>query len=77
MLFLEKKAMPNTKTLLIKPQNEKEAKLIEELMKKMGIAYEKADEEDLLDYGLGLKMKQAERTKKVGKATILRKLRSR
>ena len=68
--------MPNTKTLLVKPKNEKEAKLLEELMKKMGITYQKTDDELLLDYGLGLKMKEADRKKTVSKATILRKLNS-
>ena len=63
-----------SKTLLVKPRTKNDLKLISELLKKLNIESSLIDEEKLEDAGLTLLMKEADRTKKVSRDLIMKKL---
>ncbi|MFH0990461.1 MAG: hypothetical protein V1799_10650 [bacterium] len=64
------------KAIVIKPQNEEEGEFLSRLLKKLGIESSSIDSELMEEYGISLKMKEVDRTKKVSRAVIMRKLRS-
>jgi hypothetical protein len=63
-----------SKTLLVKPRTKNDLKLISNLLKKLKIESSLIDDEQLEDAGLTLLMKEADRTKKVSRDLIMRKL---
>ena len=63
-----------SKTLLVKPRTKDDLKLISELLKKLKIESSLIDEDELEDAGLTLLMKEADRTKKVSRDSIMKKL---
>lgn len=63
-----------SKTLLVKPRTKNDLKLISNLLKKLKIESSLIDDEQLEDAGLTLLMKEADRTKKVSRHLIMRKL---
>ena len=63
-----------SKTLLVKPRTKDDLKLISELLKKLKIESSLIDEDELEDAGLTLLMKEADRTKKVSRDLIMKKL---
>jgi 7-cyano-7-deazaguanine synthase in queuosine biosynthesis len=64
------------KAIMIKSKNEVELKFLTDLLKKLGINANVLDIEDIEDIGLSLMMKKVDRSKKVDRETIMRKLRA-
>jgi len=60
--------------LVITPQSNAQLKQLEKLLKEMGIASRAVSDEDIEDSGLLVLMKKADRTKKVSRKTIMKKL---
>lgn len=63
-------------TLVITPQNKSELDLLIALLKKMQIHVAVIDEDEKEDMGLVLLMKEADRTDKVSRESIIAKLKS-
>jgi len=61
-------------SLVITPKTNSELKLIEQLLKGLGIPSRSLTEEEKEDMGLSILMKQADRSKKVSRETIMKKL---
>lgn len=64
------------KSFLITPKDASEAKLLQELIKRMGLAGRVLTEEELEDAGLSAALSQVDRTKLADKTRIMRKLRA-
>jgi len=64
------------KSLVITPKNETEFKFLADLLKKLGINSSALTPEELEDIGLYKLMQAADRTKKVGREEIMKKLSS-
>jgi hypothetical protein len=62
-------------SLLITPKNIQEFQLINDIFSKMNIKTKVLSLEEKEDYGLSELMKDADRTKKVSRDTIMKKLR--
>ncbi|MFU8859568.1 MAG: hypothetical protein ACNA8K_04015 [Cyclonatronaceae bacterium] len=60
--------------LIIKSENRSDLKLIQELVKKMGLESKSLSGEEIEDLGLTFLMKQADRTKTVSRKTVMDKL---
>ena len=65
------------KALLVKSNSETEIKFITDLLKKLGVSTSVMDTEDIEDYGMSVLMKEADRSKKVSRETVMKKLKSR
>jgi len=63
-----------SKTLLVKPRTKGDLKLLSELLKKLKIESSLVDDEQLEDAGLALLMKEADRSRKVSRDLIMKKL---
>ncbi len=63
-----------SKTLLVKPRTKGDLKLLSELLKKLKIESSLVDDEQLEDAGLTLLMKEADRSRKVSRDLIMKKL---
>ena len=63
-------------TLLISPKSYSELKFIEEFLRKIGVASKELTIEEKEEIGLSILMKQADRSRKVSRETIMKKLRS-
>ncbi len=61
--------------LLIRPKNSKEADLITRLIEHMGMQSHKLSEDEVLDLGLAMMMRKADKSKKVSEATVMKLLR--
>lgn len=66
----------NMKALIVKSKNPTEMKFLSDLLKKLGMSARVVDIEEVEDLGMSILMKEADRTKKVSRATIMKKLRS-
>jgi hypothetical protein len=64
------------KAILINPQNSAEEKFISALLKKLRIASRTLSKEEMEDYGMSILMKEADRSKKVSRETVMKKLSS-
>lgn len=64
------------KALVIKSKSQSEMKFLADLMKKLGISARVIDIEEVEDYGMATLMKEADRSKKVSRETIMKKLQS-
>jgi hypothetical protein len=62
-------------TLLITPNNKSELKLITDFLEKLNIKTKILSDEEIEDSGLSVLMKQVDRSKKVSRETIMKKLR--
>jgi acetolactate synthase small subunit len=62
------------KALVIKPKNASELKFVSELLKKLGINSSSVSLEDLEDIGLSNLMRTVDRSKKVSRIDIMKKL---
>lgn len=60
--------------LLIKSDDKEEMRLLNELVKKMGLNATALSEEDMEDLGLSILMRQADRNQKVSREEIMEKL---
>ena len=64
------------KALLITPKNARELKFISDLLNKLGMGSSTMTEDELEDLGLSKLMKNVDRTKKVSRDSIMKKLNS-
>jgi hypothetical protein len=64
------------KSIIITPKDKEEEKLLQQLIKRMGISGRRLSEEEMEDAGLALAMSKVDRTKVVSKERVLRKLRA-
>jgi hypothetical protein len=62
------------KALVIKPKNESELKFISALLKKLGINSSSVSLEELEDIGLSKLMRKTDKSKKVSRLEIMKKL---
>jgi hypothetical protein len=62
------------KALVIKPKNDKELRFVSDLLKKLGINSSSVSLQDLEDVGLSKLMRKVDKTKKVSRAEIMKKL---
>ena len=65
------------KALVIKSTSQAELKFLSDLLKKLGVSARVMDIEEIEDYGMSLMMKDVDRSKKVSRETVMKKLRSR
>ena len=64
------------KSIIITPKDKEEEKLLQQLIKRMGISGRTFREEEMEYAGLALAMSKVDRTKVVSKERVLRKLRA-
>jgi hypothetical protein len=64
------------RSIIITPKDKEEEKLLQQLIKRMGISGRTLSEEEMEDAGLALAMSKVDRTKVVSKERVLRKLRA-
>jgi hypothetical protein len=62
------------KAVVIAPKNKTELKFVNDLLQKLGIASSEMSEEEMEDIGLVRLMKNADRSKKVSRTSIMKKL---
>ena len=60
--------------VIITPRNKKELEFISSLLTKLGINSKKLNLEEKEDLGLALRMKEADRSKKVSEDIVMKKL---
>lgn len=64
------------KAMVITPKNPREFKFLSDLLKKLDITSAVVTDEEIEDLGLSQMLKNTDKTKRVSKETILRKLKS-
>jgi len=64
------------KTILITPKNKSELKLLSKLLEKLKVDATYLSEEEKEDLGLKILMRQADRSKTVSRATVMKKLKT-
>jgi hypothetical protein len=64
------------KAVLVQPKNQREMDFISQLLNKLGVSSHLMTEEEIEDLGLSMMMKNADRSKKVSRESVMRKLRS-
>jgi hypothetical protein len=62
------------RAIVVTPKNNDEFKFVSSLLKKLGINSTSLSQEDLEDIGLASLMRRVDKTKKVSRAEILKKL---
>ena len=63
-------------SILISPKNKSDLRLLHHFLERLGIPSRALSEEDVEDVGLAILMKSVDRTKKVSRAEIMKKLQS-
>ena len=64
------------KSIVISPKNVTDLKFVSALLKKLSIPTKVLSSEEIEDLGLSILMREVDRTKKVSRETIMRKLKS-
>ncbi|MDZ4747525.1 MAG: hypothetical protein SH808_03505 [Saprospiraceae bacterium] len=64
------------KALVVKAKNQSEMKFLSDLLKKLGIQSSQMEIEEIEDQAMSALMKKADRTKKVSRKTIMKKLKA-
>jgi 7-cyano-7-deazaguanine synthase in queuosine biosynthesis len=64
------------KAIVVKAKNQSEMKFVSDLLKKLGIPSTLMDIEEIEDQAMSVLMKKADRTKKVSRETIMKKLKA-
>jgi hypothetical protein len=62
------------KALLIQPANHKEMEFLTQLLNKLGVSALELTQEELEDYGMALLIKDVDRSDKVDKSEVMKKL---
>ena len=62
------------KALVIKPKNDNEFKFVSDLLKKLGVGSSALSQDELEDIGLSKLMRVVDKTKKVSRSEIMKKL---
>ena len=61
--------------LLIRPKNAEESEFITRLVDRLGVKSHRLSEDDVLDLGLSMMMRKADKTKKVSEEAVMKLLR--
>ena len=64
------------KALVVKAKNQSELKFLSDLLNKLGIQSTQMDIEEVEDQAMSILMKKTDRTKKVSRETIMKKLKA-
>ncbi|MCC7301837.1 MAG: hypothetical protein IT233_04255 [Bacteroidia bacterium] len=64
------------KALVITPKNQAEIRFLADLLKKLGFSSTVMEKEQIEDAGMSMLMKQTDRSKKVSRDSIMKKLKS-
>lgn len=64
------------KALIVKPKNQSEVKFVSDLLKKLGISSKQMEWEELEDYGMSILMKDVNRSKKISRESVMKKLKA-
>jgi len=64
------------KSIVVSPKNLTDMRFVFELLKKLSIPTKVLSDEEKEDLGLSILLREADRTKKVSRETIMRKLKS-
>lgn len=62
------------KGLVISIEKDTDFKLLQSLLKKMGLRSKAINEDEVLDFGLSLAMKEVDKTKTVSREKVIKKL---
>jgi hypothetical protein len=62
------------KALIVKPKNQNDLKFVSDLLKKLGISSKEMEWEELEDYGMSIMMKDVDRSKKISRESVMKKL---
>ena len=62
------------KALVIKPRNDSEFKFVSDLLKKLGVGSSALSQNELEDIGLSKLMREVDKTKKISRSEIMKKL---
>jgi len=64
------------KALVVKSKNKTEMKFISDLLKKLGVSTRVIEDEEIEDHGMSTLMKEVDRTKKVSRKVVMKKLKT-
>jgi hypothetical protein len=64
------------KALLVQSNSQTEMKFISNLLKKLGVSIREMDAEEIEDYGMSILMKDVDRSKKISRDIVMKKLKS-
>ncbi len=64
------------KALLVQSNSQTEIKFISDLLKKLGVSTIVMNAEEIEDYGMSVLLKDVDRSKKVSRETVMKKLKS-
>lgn len=64
------------RAIVIKPKTKSDLRFLSDLLKKLGIRSSLVDEEAIEDAGMSSLMKEADRSRKVSRKSIMKKLKS-
>lgn len=64
------------KALLVQSNSQTEMKFISDLLKKLGVSTRVMDIEEIEDYGMSVLMKDVDRSKKVSRDAVMKKLKT-
>ena len=62
------------KALVVPPKNSNEFKFVTDLLKKLGVGSSTVSKEELEDIGMSKLMQQVDKTKKVSRSEVMKKL---
>jgi hypothetical protein len=62
--------------IVVNPKTKSEMKFLSELLSKLGISSHVLTDDEMEDFGMSVLMKNADRTKKVSRDAVLKKLKS-
>jgi hypothetical protein len=62
------------KALVVTPKNSNEFKFVTDLLKKLGVGSSTVSKEELEDIGMSKLMQQVDKTKKVSRSEVMKKL---
>lgn len=62
------------KAIVVTPKDRSELKFVSDLLKKLGVGSSTLDKEDLEDLGMAKLMRKIDKTKKVSRSEIVKKL---
>lgn len=68
--------LSNMKAMVITPKSASEHKFLSDLLKKLGVTVSSLSQEELEDIGLAKMMRDADKSKKVSRSAVMKKLNS-
>jgi hypothetical protein len=64
------------KALLVQSSSDTEIKFISDLLKKLGVSSRLMNADEIEDYGMSVLLKEVDRSKKISRETVMKKLKS-